>query len=119
MIELGLRFCGVAGCMALTQSARCAEHERAHQKQRNRQPGRKPRRTRVYMDTPLGTRCVCCQATTDLTRHHVSPLYRGPGPDLTGSPLLVTMCRSCNSSIGSKLMTDHRCPRHGGTEAAQ
>lgn len=115
---MGTRFCGVAGCMALTQSARCAEHERQHQAQRNRQPGRKPRRTRAYMDTPLGDRCVCCQATTDLTRHHVAPLYRTPVvPDW--SPLLVTMCRSCNSSIGAKLMTDHRCPQHGGTEAGR
>lgn len=109
---MGVRLCLEPGCMNTTQSARCADHERAWQRARNQQPGRQPRRTRAYTNIPLGPQCLCCGATQDLTRHHVEPLAGS-----RSGGMLITMCRRCNSSIGTKRMAGLACPMHGGTEA--
>lgn len=112
---MGLKLCIFDGCFSPTLGSRCAEHERQHQAERNRLPGRQPRRTRAYMETPIpvGSMCWCCGSTQDLTRHHANPLARRPD----ASSLLVPMCRSCNSSIGAKHMAGLACPLHGGEEA--
>lgn len=117
-----LRLCIEPDCMQPTAGTRCPAHERAYQAERNRRPGRQPRRTRAYMDTviPVGAACWCCGATEDLTRHHVTPLARtalvfaGENPDQYGG--LIPMCRRCNSSIGTKRMAGLTCPMHGGQE---
>lgn len=110
---MGAKLCITPGCYwPTTGGARCPRHESEHQRTRNADPARKPRRTRAYMQTELGPFCVCCGATDDLTRHHVIALARG---DWTRQVELVTLCRRCNSSIGSRVVEGMVCPLHGGT----
>ena len=105
---MGLRVCIEAGCWQPADGPRCPEHERAHQRERNALAKRK-----AYVS---GWPCACCGTLKDITRHHVIPLADSDPRSLTS--ILVPMCRSCNSSIGAKTMTDHRGPLHGGTERA-
>lgn len=107
-----MKICIEPDCWNTTPNTRCVEHERVWQARRNRDPKRKPRRTAAYMGISLaGHVCACCGTNDDLTRHHVEPLARGTG---TAIGPLVAMCRRCNSSIGVRVMADHRCPLHGG-----
>ena len=47
--------------------------------------------------------CVYCGADDDLTIDHITPQSRGGGHGIDN---LVTACRSCNSSKGSKTITE-------------
>lgn len=118
-----VKLCLEPDCWNVTAGSRCADCERARQRARNADPARKPRRTRAYMDTviPVGAACWCCGSTADLTRHHVTPLALMDAVREDGSPAffdpagsLVPMCRSCNSSIGARVMAGFACPQHGG-----
>lgn len=111
---MGLKLCVTAGCMTATYGSRCGPCEKAHQSARNKAPSRRAiRYDSDYRRSVVYGACLCCGTESDITRHHVVPRATTSGA-LGGS--WVPMCRSCNSSIGAKLMSDNRCPQHGGTE---
>ena len=115
---MGIKLCVVAGCMNTTAGSRCTVHEAEYQRARNARRYLTRDRTRAaYRATviPAGAVCVCCGTDVDLTRHHVLPLTAvQDGLPLVDQGHLVPMCRRCNSSIGARVMADHRCPMHGG-----
>lgn len=106
---MSMRVCIAPDCWLPTTATRCTEHEQEHQRARNTDPRRRGRpdyrRERVYGD------CACCGTDQDITRHHVVPLAAVNG-SISGS--WIPMCRSCNSSIGARIMADSQCPQHGG-----
>lgn len=121
---MGIKLCVVAGCMNTTAGSRCTVHEAEYQRARNARRYLTRDRTRAaYRATviPAGAVCVCCGTDQDLTRHHVVPLADTHGFDnetRARNLHLVPMCRRCNSSIGARVMADHRCPMHGGVVAS-
>lgn len=56
--------------------------------------------------------CLCCGTTLDLTIDHVLPLSLG-GTNTLGN--YQVLCRSCNSSKGTKVI-DYRRGRHASTD---
>lgn len=59
--------------------------------------------------------CAHCGATEDLHRDHIIPIYRG-GPDTFGNSQIL--CRSCNSSKGTKFEIEQRAYRRRIERAA-
>lgn len=105
-----MKVCIEPGCWTPTAGTRCAAHESAYQRERNKRRGGGRRPNAAYRRVSLdGHACACCGTTDDLTRHHVTPLAAG---DWSG--VLVAMCRRCNSSIGARTMDGLKCPMHGG-----
>lgn len=118
---MGIKLCVVAGCMNTTAGSRCTVHEAEYQRERNARRYLTRDRTRAaYRATviPAGAVCWCCGTDQDLTRHHLDPLAAPlDEPHLAAPARLVPMCRRCNSSVGARVMVDHRCPMHGGVVA--
>lgn len=121
-----MRLCLAPGCMNVTQSTRCTEHEREYQRAKAQRAQRKVYQRRAYRDASLaGLSCACCAVTHDLTRHHVQPLATFLGERTTVGELpawaqgfaVVAMCRPCNSSIADRVMATRECPMHGGVIA--
>lgn len=107
--------CIEPGCLLLTSRTRCPGHEAARQRARNADPKRRAYKDPAYVAARPTTPCACCGATTNLTRHHVLPLAAvQDGIPLIAQGTLVSMCLSCNSSIGARIMADSKCPKHGG-----
>lgn len=106
---MALRPCIDPDCARLTTATRCEQHEQAHQRERNLDPRR--RGHPAYRAKPAYGDCACCGTDQDITRHHVVPLASVNG---TLGGAWIPMCRSCNSSIGARVMVDSQCPQHGG-----
>ena len=71
---------------------------------RNKRRRRRARKKGAYQDGSAelfnkGPKCVFCESKNDLTEEHILPLDRGGSHTLDN---LTTLCRSCNSSKGSK-----------------
>lgn len=100
-----MKVCIEDGCWQPTPNTRCPEHQREFRRPKDRKYGRGHRAQAV------GPVCVCCGATEDLCRDHVS---RDRFVGLVG---YQTLCRPCNGSKGGRVMTGTTCPMHGGVEA--
>lgn len=116
---MGLKVCISPNCWQRTLGTRCTDCEREYQQRRNAgrtqaNVGKVKRATYVdaeYRRSIVYGDCLCCGTDVDITRHHVVPVAIENGK-LSGS--WVPMCRSCNSSIGDRIMADNRCPMHDG-----
>ena len=115
---MGVKVCMEQGCWwPAPNGARCVEHERAHQAARNADPKRRAYRAASYRGLSLvGQQCWCCGTTEDLTRHHVHPIAVMDKPWAGPAEAVIPLCRSCNSSVGAKIMGGFTCPQHGGVE---
>lgn len=100
-LDQSVKICIEPGCWATTPNTRCPAHQAL--KARAGYARKKSRyMRRAFRDAPITTPCECCQATEDLTRHHITATD------------WVAMCRRCNSSIADRTMAGRTCPMHGG-----
>jgi 5-methylcytosine-specific restriction endonuclease McrA len=83
-------------CHRLTSGTRCAACERRYRLAYNTRPAK----ARARATIAASPRCEQCGSTRDLTADHLIPVTDGHGK----GPLRV-LCRSCNSSRGSRPVT--------------
>ena len=82
-----------------TNGTRCIPCSRAQERRRNQQPHRAMYRDPVYKSYVKASSCAKCGAVDDLTVDHIIAIKQGGTNDPSN---YQTLCRSCNSSKGSR-----------------